>query len=103
MKFYTSGEHINKVEYYGFTTLHSALIRWHSGKSIELPADGSGEGIIFEGEEGCECFCKLAYNFEPIPITDQEYNQLLLDGIAFFDKNKSKINKKILKPQHMKR
>jgi hypothetical protein len=63
-------------------------VRCHNGG--KLSADLWGNGWIFETDEYFPTFCVVKYGFEPIEITDDEYRQLLTDGVTWVDKPRSK-------------
>jgi hypothetical protein len=86
MKFLST---VNKVYYLEDAKCELLTGVWCSSNG-KLKDDSWGNGWIFESDEYFPTFCVIKYGFEPIVITDDEYRQLLTDGVTWVDKPRSK-------------
>lgn len=86
MKFLST---VNKVHYLedAECELLKGVQCYTNGKVVD---DAWGNGWIYETDEYFPTFCVIKYGFEPIVITDDEYLQLLSDGMTWVDRSRSK-------------
>lgn len=86
MKFYSTCNHTTALELSECTLLKGVSIV--SGGQLKL--DDFGEGWIYESDEYFPSFCQIKYGFEPVVIEENQYKQLLTDGITFVSKSRKK-------------
>lgn len=48
-----------------------------------------GAGWIFDATESFNLFCLLKFGWAPIEITDEEYEQVVRDGVSFLNKERA--------------
>jgi hypothetical protein len=87
MKFLSTVNKIFYLEDAQCELLNGVKFFGHSGR-IQL--DNWGNGWVFESDEYFPTFCVIRYGFEPVEITDDEYRQLIIDGITFVDKSRAR-------------
>lgn len=48
------------------------------------------DGWIYESDNHFHLYAKIKYGFSPIPIADEEYEQIKRDGVSFLSKERTK-------------
>lgn len=99
MKFYCKGLLLNKVEDQEYELLCG--VRLNVYKRGSITKDNWGSGWIYESDESFRSWCAIAYGFEPVIITEQEFYLLNVDGVAFLSRERteeirSSLNSQIL-------
>lgn len=97
MKFYCSGRLMNRLEDQEFEYLFGVSI--NSGKRGYIKKDNWGSGWIYEAEESFRSWCAIAYGFNAVPLTDQEFNLLESDGVVYLSKERTEELRKPLMTQ----
>ncbi len=87
MKFYCAGKLLNRIEDQDYELLCGASIR--SSKRGWIRKDTWGTGWIYEADESFRSWCAIAYGFNAVPITDQEYDLLNTDGVVYLSKERT--------------
>ena len=83
MKFYVPCDKAHHVDGQDVIWLEEATLEFHKKRLVLYQWS---DGYIFEADESFQTFFAIQTGF-PMPfITDQEYNQLIVDKIAYLDK-----------------
>jgi hypothetical protein len=65
-----------------------------SVKRTSLEKNNWGTGWVFEATESFTLFCMLKFGWAPVELTDEEYRQILQDGISFLSKQRGAMIRK---------
>ncbi len=95
MKFYVAGKLLNRIEDQEYELLCG--VRINSSKRGWIKKDTWGTGWIYDADESFQCWCVIAYGFNAVPITDQEYLLIHADGIVYLSKERTEeLNKPLI-------
>lgn|SRR4051812_9392865 len=96
MKFYCVSRLLDRVEDQ-YELLCS--VTFDLGKRWYIKRDIWGSGWIYEADESFRSWCVVAYGFQPVVITDQEFYLLNIDGIAFIGRERTEELRKSMESQ----
>ena len=98
MKFYCYSRLLDRVEDQEYELLCG--VRIDGGKRGKILKDDWGNGWIYEAEESFCSWCAIAYGFDPVPITEQEFNLINSQGIVFLSRERSDELRKSMMSQY---
>ena len=91
MKFLTHIKHVSALE-----LSECEILRIVEIYSTRVTNNAWGNGCIFESDEYYNTFCQIKFGFEPVMLSEDEYNQIISDGQTFIDKSRgTKIRKEV--------
>lgn len=88
MKYYVAGKLLNRVEDQEYELLFGATIGNISKRGF-IKRNDWGSGWIYDSDESFRSWCAIAYGFQPVHITDQEFYLLSTDGVAFLSRERT--------------
>jgi hypothetical protein len=97
MKFYCAGLLLERVEDQEYELLCG--VRIDNNKRGKIKKDDWGNGWIYEADESFRSWCVVAYGFDPVPITDQEFDLINSQGVAFLSRERTGELKKSMASQ----
>lgn len=87
MKYYIAGKLLNRIENQEYELLFGVSIL--NQKRGCIKRNNWGTGWIYDSDESFCTWCAVAYGFQPVQITDQEFYLLLSDGVAFLSRERT--------------
>jgi len=87
MKFYCASKLLNRVEAQEYTLLYGVDIK--TGGSGYIKKNNWGSGWIFDADESFRSWCAIAYGFDVVHITDQEFHLLEVNDIVYLSKERT--------------
>lgn len=97
MKFYCAGKLLDRIEDQEYELLLGATIG--NSKRGNIKKDAWGSGWIYEADESFRSWCAIAYGFNAVPITEQEYFLLEADGVVYLSRERTEELRKPLATQ----
>jgi hypothetical protein len=87
MKFYCFSRLLDRVEDQEYELLFG--VRIDDGKRGNIKKDDWGNGWIYEADESFRSWCAIAYGFDLALISDQEFDLIQSQGVAFLSRERS--------------